>query len=133
MSAKDALHEHRREQALELRREHLLNQCKIGITKNELLAASLEIKRHVVECEHHAKDAQFRCQAEKASLATAMRRAFNKKVERENAECLAEIAKLQKEERTLQLKLNKARNASKENARGEEEAEGEETVTEDGT
>jgi hypothetical protein len=129
-SGREALQEHRREKVLDMRREHLLNQCKIGITRNELLAASQEIKRHVIEGEHHARKAQFLCQAEKASVVTAMRRSYHNKLDRESAECQAEIAKLQKEERELRARLDKARHAmsSKEDV-GEERRREEITET----
>ena len=111
-TARVALHEQRREHVIDMRREHLLNQCKIGILKNELLVASLEQKKVVLEVERKAKQMRLQSQAEKAHVVQSMRRSYRELVESDMSSCLAEIEKLRKEEDELRARLQQAKSES---------------------
>jgi hypothetical protein len=111
-SARDALREQRRARVLDMRREHLLNQCRIDITKNEMLAASLEIKKQIADGESHRREVIEQCQARKAVMAQDMRSAYQTLLDRDECQCRAEIAKLLNEERKLRGKLEKTKAAA---------------------
>lgn len=112
VSARDALREQRRARVLDMRREHLLNQCRIDITRNEMLAASLEIKKHVADGDNHRREVVEQCQARKAVMGQDMRSAYQTMIERDECQCRAEIAKLLSEERMLRSKLEKAKKSA---------------------